>query len=175
MVFIRQASLPDAGQIAKVHVESWKSTYKDIVVQEDLNHVLSYEKRKVLWETVLKSNSNDKILYVAESEDQKIVGFISGGTERSKKFNYDGEIYAIYILEDYQGMGIGKMLLDAFKKEAEEKGHQSILVWVLTANPSKKFYERFGAKPIEADEITIGDGTYEETAYGWENILSIRE
>jgi L-amino acid N-acyltransferase YncA len=170
MTKIRKAMLEDAEQIAKVHVESWLSTYKNIVREEDLKQAVSFENRKVLWETILKTQKNKQILFVAENEKNEVVGFISGGKERSKKFDYDGEIYAIYILKDEQGKGIGAKLLNAFMSACKEIGYESVLVWVLTANPSSKFYEHFGAKPIDAEEITIGEGTYKETAYGWETI-----
>ncbi|SES97849.1 L-amino acid N-acyltransferase YncA [Salinibacillus kushneri] len=170
MFSVRKAVLSDASFIAKVHVDSWRSTYRNLVREEDLAQEASYEHRKVFWETILKKHFHNQILYVAENDDNQVVGFVSGGEERSKKFDYDGEIYAIYLLEEYQGLGIGKTLLNAFMEEAQRLGYQSILVWVLTLNPSSHFYQYLGAQPIEAEEITIGEGTYEETAYGWPNI-----
>ncbi|GAA0490542.1 GNAT family N-acetyltransferase [Salinibacillus aidingensis] len=170
MYTVRKASFHDAAGIAHVHVDSWRSTYKDLVRKQDLDQETSYENRKAFWETILKKHYKNQILYVGVNEQNQVIGFISGGAERSKKFDYDGEIYAVYILEQYQGFGLGKALLNAFMKEALQLGYQSVLVWVLTANPSGKFYEYFGAKPIEAEEITIGEGTYEETAFGWPQI-----
>ncbi|MRG86893.1 GNAT family N-acetyltransferase [Salinibacillus xinjiangensis] len=170
MFNVREATVKDAEEVAKVHVDSWRSTYKDLVKEEDLAQETSYENRKVFWETILKSQLTKQILYVAENREHQVVGFVSGGPERSKKFPYEGEIYAIYILEEYQGQGIGKKLLTSFMHKAMEMDYESILVWVLTANPSSQFYEYFGAKPIDAEEITIGEGTYEETAYGWDDV-----
>lgn len=170
MYRVREAKLEDAGAIASVHVKSWLTTYGNIIKHEDLKQVISYEWRKAQWEGILKSRTISRFIYVAETEDGEIVGFISGGKERSKKFPYDGEIYAIYILQEHQGKGLGGMLLNTFAITLKENGYQSVLVWVLTSNPSSKFYEYFGAQPVDADHITIGSGTYEETAYGWDHI-----
>ena len=47
-MIIREANLDDAKGIAKVHVDSWRTTYKNIIPDEYLNN-LSYEKREQLW------------------------------------------------------------------------------------------------------------------------------
>ncbi|MBO8156144.1 MAG: GNAT family N-acetyltransferase [Bacillaceae bacterium] len=175
MFQVRKARPEDAGAIANVHVKSWITTYSNLIDDEDLRQVISYEKRKAQWEAILKSSNISQFLYVAENDKQEVVGFINGGNERSKKFAYDGEIYAIYILKEYQGKGIGRQLLKTLTRAMKKEGYQSILVWVLTSNPSSKFYEYHGAKPVDEEEITIGTGTYQETAYGWEDIGILAE
>ncbi|MFK4392310.1 hypothetical protein ABH916_004238 [Peribacillus frigoritolerans] len=47
-MLIREASLADAEGIAKVHVDCWRTTYKDIMASDFLDK-LSYEKRKDIW------------------------------------------------------------------------------------------------------------------------------
>lgn len=51
-VIIREAELVDAPGIAKVHVDSWRTTYKNIMSDDFLSH-LSYEQRTKLWEKTL--------------------------------------------------------------------------------------------------------------------------
>ncbi|MFC0523451.1 GNAT family N-acetyltransferase [Pontibacillus salicampi] len=170
---IREAQLSDAKAIANVHVSSWKSAYQHLIEQQDMQN-LTLENRITLWETVLKKKINGQMVFVAEVEDH-IVGFISGGKERTKNYGFDAEIYAIYLLEDYQGKGIGSGLFSAFVYNMAHEGYTSLLVWVLTQNPYKRFYEKYGAAPIEAEKVTIGKGTYEETAYGWKNMDKLLE
>lgn len=51
-------------------------------------------------------------MYVAENEAGEIFGFASGGPEESDEYPlYEGEVTAIYILKEYQGLGLGKKLL----------------------------------------------------------------
>ena len=51
---IRRAKLDDAPGIAKVHVESWRTTYKGIIPNDFLNN-LSYEaKNRVMEEKYCK-------------------------------------------------------------------------------------------------------------------------
>ncbi|MFC7062670.1 GNAT family N-acetyltransferase [Halobacillus seohaensis] len=174
MAQVRIAQFEDAEQIANIHIQSWKSTYKDLIDEQDLSNT-TLENRVALWEAILRTPINGQIAYVIESNDGQIIGFVSGGKERTKNYSYDGEIYAIYLLNKHQRMGYGSMLLNTFSKAMKESGYQSLLVWILTHNPSVNFYEVLGAKPVEAEEVTIGQGTYEETAYGWGDINELIE
>nr|WP_255437613.1 GNAT family N-acetyltransferase [Thalassobacillus sp. CUG 92003] len=131
---------------------------------------MTLENRIALWGAVLKQPLNGQIALVMETEDNHIIGFISGGKERTKNYAYDGEIYAIYLLDEYQRKGLGSQLLAAFTEAMVNADYQSMLVWVLTYNPSGQFYIQHGAKQVEAEQVTIGEGTYEETAYGWKDI-----
>ncbi|MRH44099.1 GNAT family N-acetyltransferase [Aquibacillus halophilus] len=169
MYHIRKAALEDAEKIAEVHVQSWKSTYSELINEQDLSNI-TFENRKILWETILQLPMKGQVALVLHDDDNNIVGFISGGKERTKRFSYDGEIYAIYLLEGYQRKGLGSILLDAFAKEMKNEGYDSILIWVLTQNPSSQFYTNYGAEQVDEEETTIGKGTYQETAYGWQLI-----
>lgn len=168
MYSIRKATFADAETIASIHVKSWKSTYSELLDEKDLSN-MTYENRRALWETILSMEKNNTCTFVIYNEEQ-IVGFVSGGVERTKKFNYDSEIYNIYLLDAFQKKGLGARLLQAFAEEMKQLSSESILVWVLQQNPSSRFYERYRAKPVGEEITTIGDGRYQETAYGWENI-----
>lgn len=168
MFSIRKARLEDAEVIANIHVMSWKSTYVDLLDEKDLSN-MTFDNRRTLWETILRMKRKDQCTFVIYNEEH-IVGFISGGPERTKRFNYDSEIYTIYLLPDYQRQGLGARLLRVFGEEMKRQGYQSLLVWILKKNPSSRFYERYQAKPVGEVETSIGEGTYQETAYGWEDI-----
>ena len=166
---IRKAVLSDAKGIAKVHVDCWKTTYKNIISDQYLNN-LKYENRERLWEKNIPNGG----VYVAENKEGEIVGFSSGGIERSGNYNgYEGELYAIYILKKYQGNGIGKALVKPIIEEITELGLHSMLVLVLKDNISRIFYESLGGKKIDTVEVEISDKKLSELVYGWEDIGSI--
>lgn len=168
MFSIRKATFEDAEAIATIHVKSWKSTYSELLAEKDMSNI-TYENRKALWETILKMETNGTCTFVIHDE-QQIVGFVSGGPERTKRFNYDSEIYTIYLLDEFQKKGLGARLLNTFAKAMMAIGSTSLLVWVIKQNPSSRFYERYHARPVGEEITTIGDGRYQETAYGWESI-----
>lgn len=168
MYSFRKAVSTDAEAIANIHVISWKHIYTDLVDEKDLSN-MTYENRKILWQTVLQMQKKQQWTFVL-LDGETVVGFISGGPERTRRFEYDGEIYNIYLLPEYQRKGLGGMLLKGLTEEIKQHGYTSLLVWVLTQNPSSRFYERFEAKPVGREQTTIGEGSYQETAYGWKNI-----
>lgn len=169
LIKIRKAILSDAKGIAKVHVNSWKTTYANIVSDEYLSN-LSYESREKMWTNAIPNGD----VYVAESHEGIIVGFSKGGKERSNKYNgYDGEIYAIYILKEYQGKGIGKALVKPVIDEIKGMGLNSMLVLVLKDNISRLFYESLGGRKIDTVEVEIGGKKFSELVYGWEDIRNI--
>jgi len=49
---IRQADIADAKAIAKVHVDSWRTTYANIVPDDYLTN-LSYESREHNWQKTI--------------------------------------------------------------------------------------------------------------------------
>lgn len=164
----REAILDDAEGIARVHVDSWRTTYKEIVPDSYLQQ-LSYEQRAENWRRGIGKNS----LYVAEDESGKIVGFATGGKERTGNYDADGELYAIYLLQEVQGQGIGLKLTQLIARSLQKQGFASMLVWVLERNPSKAFYESLGGQPIDTTMIDIGGEEFKEIAYSWDNIEMI--
>lgn len=168
-ITIRKAELRDTKEMAKVHVESWRTTYANIVPDEYLKN-LTYESREQIW---INSIPNGGV-YIAENDEGKIIGFASGGKERSGKYSgFDGEIYAIYILKESQGLGIGKALVKAIIDEIKGMGLISMLVLVLKDNNSHLFYEALGGEEIDTIEVQIAGKKLSELVYGWEDIRNI--
>lgn len=166
---IRKAVLTDAKGIAIVQVDSWRTTYKGIV-PDDYLQSMSYKDREKIWRDAMSQTT----IYVAEDKHGKIVGFSIGGEERSGNYpDYKGEVYAIYILKDYQGKGIGKQLMKPVVNDLLEQNINSMIVLVLEKNISKVFYEALGATKIDSIEIEIGGRKLTELVYGWENIREI--
>ena len=168
-MIIREASLYDVKGIAKVHVDSWRTTYKNIIPDDFLNN-LSYERREQLWTNSIPNGN----VFVAENELGQIVGFSSGGKERSGKYkDYKGELSSIYILKEFQGKDIGKLLAKPVLEKIVELRLNTMLVFVLEENESKLFYEALGGKVIDKVEVEIAGKKLNELVYGWDNVASI--
>jgi len=131
---IRRANTNDAQGIAKVHIDTWRTTYHGILPDEFLSS-LSYDRT-----TYLNPNSRDAVS-VAEDESRNIVGFAICGPDRDNDPIYKGELYGIYVLQKMQRRGIGRQLMLAAVQDLKSRGFSSMLVWVLADNPSRRFYE----------------------------------
>src|ERR1700748_790725 len=117
MVLLRRATGNDAPSISQVHVSSWRTTYQGIVPAQFLNE-LNAEQRAPHWRQIIDSESH---VLVAE-KDNRVVGFISGGPIREPLEGHDAELYAIYLLLDDQGKGIGTALLIELARRLRDQG-----------------------------------------------------
>ena len=172
MVTIRAARPTDAHGIARVHVDSWRTTYRGLVLDDYLAS-LRYEDRQSMWDRILNDASYRGFIYVAENESGEIVGFVSGGPSRSedeRDAQYDGELYAIYLVESYQGKGIGRQLAKALVERMHQANLRSMLVWVIAGNPAQRFYEALGGVELRQQEFELGGVMLDEVGYGWKDI-----
>lgn len=166
-MMIREATHSDVPAISKVHVDTWRTTYRGIVPDEHLAN-LSYERRANGWYQILNRALEDcNFTYIAEDESGEIVGFANGGVERTGDPVYKGELTAIYIRQSYQGKGIGRGLVRVVAERLDRLGINSMLVWVLVDNPACQFYAALGGKLVHEKELTIGGKLLIEVAYGW--------
>jgi GNAT superfamily N-acetyltransferase len=169
---IRAARVEDAAGIARVHVDAWRTTYKGIVPDEHLAN-LSYERSEQMWARGLSNPARQPFYYVAENEQGQVVGFVVGGPERRHDPVYPSELYAIYILKEYQGRGLGRCLTHELVKSLLGAGMNAMLVWVLAENPFRKFYEALGGQYVRTEQFELGGAMLDEVAYGWRDIRTL--
>ena len=169
---IRPATLEDATAIARVHVASWQSTYREMLPDEFLASLseTGYAER---WKRVIGDVSSK--VYVAE-DGGEVVGFASGGRERAGETGYTGELYAIYVIDAAKRRGFGRELVRATVAGLRELGLDDMIIWVLRDNqPARSFYERLGGVYVRGQPITIGSVTLEEVSYGWRRLDDVRD
>lgn len=164
---IRKATLQDAEAIARVHVDSWKTTYKGIIPDDFLNN-LSYTQRTDLWTQAIAQQ--DHFVMVAETSEGEIVGFADGWKRETNTIPHSGDLTSIYILESYQGKGMGKQLLQSLFKLFKQLGWQKVFVEVLEDNKTCDWYEYYGATFCKTVTIQIGGVLLNERIYEWNNI-----
>jgi len=172
-VVIREANLADVGAIAKVHVDTWRTTYSKLIPADFLAN-LSYEKRAKKWVEILSNPEPTNFTYLVENEIGEIVGFANGGRERTGDRVYQGELYAIYILEQYQRQRLGHRLIHTIVDKLLQSGINSMIVWVLADNSACQFYESLGGQRVHQKQIEIGNVQLLEVAYGWTETLTIQ-
>ncbi len=132
---------------------------------------ISLARRGNWWQRVLTNSENQTFLFVAEDETGQPVGFVEGGPQRDENYSYDGELYAIYVLKEHQGKGMGRELMLATARELKNRGAHNMLLWVLKDNaPSRRFYESMGGQFVDEKEFELGGATLSEVGYGWDDI-----
>lgn len=161
---IRTAEPGDAAGIARVHVDSWRTTYSGILPEAVLA-ALSYQRRETAWAEIL--SREEGVNLVAEDPSGQVVGFASGGPNRENDPHFAAELYAIYLLSTAQGKGVGRRLTHETMAWLAEQGMHSMLVWVAAANPSRRFYELLGGQYVRSKMATVAGVEIEEVSYGW--------
>ena len=164
---VRPAGTEDAAAIARVHVETWRTAYRGLLPDDYLAALdeAGYAER---WKRTLTDGAGRA--YVAE-DGRQIVGFASGGPERAGEDGFTGELYAIYVLQEAQGRGHGRRLVQAVVQGLREMSLPDMIVWVLRDNHNARhFYERLGGVYVRSQPITIGSALLQEVSYGWKSL-----
>lgn len=162
VVQVRPATVEDAQRIAHVHVETWRSAYAGIVPAGFLA-ALDPNARAERLRTAL-SNADNPLTTLVAAPAGEITGFVTFGPYRphgdEPPDQTTGEVFAVYVHPDRQGLGAGRALMDAAVAELARRGATEIRLWVLEENArSRRFYERYGLLPDGARDTFRVEGS----------------
>lgn len=159
--------------MARVHVDTWRTTYSGIVPADFLAG-LSYKDAQSRWDEILSAVQPDTCSLVAETGGGTIIGFAGGGPERQGDHTYRGEIYSVYVLPSHQRQGVGRRLVTAVVQQLLRDGLTTMLLWVLEDNlPARRFYESLGGEQVGRQTTDIGGADLVEVSYGWKDLALI--
>lgn len=174
---VRIATPNDARDLAAMHVASWRETYTGILPDKMLSS-LSIEARAAAWTKIMQEPATERAttIYLAE-HGMAIIGFGSCGPQRTENLcalGYAGEFRAIYLLQAFQGRGIGARLLKQMTAGLRGRGYSAAALWVLGKNQiARRFYEHHGGQVVAEREETREDTVLVELAYGWSNLTEL--
>ena len=118
-----------------VHYKSWHETYTGLV---DADYMESITLEKC---TKAARRWPDNILVAKDGE--RVIGFVGCGAYRDEILPGYGEVFSIYVLQEYHGQKVGYALMNAAMEKLSDS--PKIAVWVLKGNDRAiRFYERFG-------------------------------
>jgi ribosomal protein S18 acetylase RimI-like enzyme len=157
MFLIREAVLSDIPKLARVHVQSWQETYAGLIPDEVLYKIITTESREFQWQRTL---ANPKVKVFVAVDADVLIGFCSLSVQASQ-----AELFTLYLLKAFQGLGFGKKLWDSALEYAKSQGAKSVLLWVLEDNPTRGFYEHLGGSLDDSRTEKIGDAVLLEVSY----------
>ena len=102
---------------SRVHWQTWREAYDEILPAE-------FQEQMTLDKCRLYSQKYPENTLIA-LDDAKVVGFVSYGDFRDPA-RIAGEIFALYVLKDYYGKGVGQQLMQA--AFAALDGYQEIVL-----------------------------------------------
>lgn len=141
---IRHARPVDAEAIATVHDASWRDAYRGVIPAVELERMIARRGPRWWHSAIIKGTG----LLVLDF-DRTIVGYATYGRNRVPSMPYSGEIFEIYLMPEHQGLGFGRDLFRAARRELADHGYLSTIVWALADNEKAlAFYRRLGGLSI---------------------------
>lgn len=161
-VIIRKAKPEEAETIIDLNIKVWNSTYKGLIPQEIIDKLQSKDNNRI--ESMKQRIQNDHNIIVAQLNG-KIIGYYSFGPSNDEKYQDSGQIYAGYILKEYQGLGIGRKIALVCMTELQEKGYHTLITKCLENNPFNSFHKSLGG-------IYMGEDSFDPMGLhvGMENV-----
>ncbi len=164
---IRKAAIEDCTQIAKVHIQSWLETYPGIMPEKKLAS-LNLDSSRRNWESAILRGDSFFVAVV----DGHIQGFCCGAENRQNEGCETGlgdscsaELAALYIVRQYQSIGLGRSLFEALKNEFIQLGHKTMVAWVAEKNPSCDFYAKMNGTLVDRKVLLICETDVPVLAY----------
>jgi ribosomal protein S18 acetylase RimI-like enzyme len=154
---LRQATAADVPVLARVHLDSWRPTYRGLV-SESFLQTRTCERTEERWREFL-ANSTAKT-YVVQSRN-KTVGVVTLGGARDADVDAPrtGEIWGLYLSPEHWRKGIGRQVIAEAERILRSGGYGVVVLWVLEANePARRFYETMGfALDGASHELDLGE------------------
>ena len=130
---VRPAGLDDVRLTEEVRVATWKVAYRGVVPDEHLDAMTVTDERVAH----LQARYGGDVRTLLAEDDGRAVGMAVVGPCRDEDRPGERELYALYVLPERWGSGVGQVLWDAALPFTS--------LWVLADNPrARAFYERNG-------------------------------
>lgn len=160
---IRLARPSDATAVARVHDEAWRAAYRGLIPGAELEKLIS-RRGPGWWESAIRKGNRIALLGFGE----EVAGYANYGRNRAKALSYEGEIYELYLRPQFMGLGLGRQLFEAARKDLSAHGLDSLVIWALSDNESAvRFYRALGGRPVARSSETFGARSLDKTAFGW--------
>lgn len=169
---IRRATPQDAQALGRVHVQAWRESYPGIVPQAVLD-AQDPAARTALWQRVIAAGED---VWLAHGEGGALLGFANAGPQREPELlPFPGEIYAIYLLQQAKGRGLGRALMAAAARGLLARGIGAASLWVLEGNAAAQgFYAALGGRVVLRRPFpppAEWEGT--EAAFAWDSLAAL--
>ena len=163
VIEIRRAKPSDAQSVADTHDGAWRTAYQGIIPGNELDKLIS-RRGADWWDSAIRKGSRISLLQFGDN----IAGYANYGRNRARSLTYDGEVYELYLRPEYQGLGFGRRLFTAARKDMQQMGLRSLVVWALSDNePAVEFYRALGGRAVARSSEKFGSKALDKVAYAW--------
>jgi len=172
-LIVRDARISDVEDIARAEVETWRDTYATLLPDTYLVDTLDVTRCIRNWRHRLRRRARDRTIVASPRISGHIVGYATFGPTRADTLPYCGQLYELYLLSDYRGLGIGRRLCATVAERLLQAGVLSMCVEVLEGNPSRFFYEALGGRIAARTEHPFAGRNLPALIYAWEDLATL--
>src|SRR5258705_12113151 len=163
LIEIRRAKSADAEAVAAAHDAAWRTSYRGIIPGPELEKLIS-RRGPGWWENAIAKGSRVALLGFGD----RIAGYANYGRNRARSLFYDGEIYELYLCPEFQGLGFGRRLFTAARRDLAQSGLKSLVIWALSDNePAVGFYRALGGPRAGPPSEKFGTRVLDKVAFAW--------
>src|SRR6266700_3343686 len=112
LITIRRAIPEDAAQIAAVHDSAWREAYRGLIPGRELERMIA-RRGPDWWLRAIVQGSRLLVLSLGGT----IGGYVSYGRNRARGMDFAGEIFELYLAQQYQGLGFGARLFEVGRSD----------------------------------------------------------
>src|ERR1700739_1625124 len=163
LIEIRRAKPYDAEAVADAHDEAWRTAYQGIIPGAELARIIN-RRGAAWWDSAIRKGSRIALLQFGE----KVAGYANYGRNRARSLHFDGEIYELYLRPEFQGLGFGRRLFTAARRDLLQSGLKSMVIWALSDNdPATEFYRALGGRMVARSSEKFGAKSLDKVAFAW--------
>ena len=165
LIEIRRAKPCDAAAVAETHDDAWRTAYQGIIPGPELGKLIN-RRGPDWWDSAIRKGSRITLLQFGDN----IAGYANYGRNRARSLYYDGEIYELYLRPEFQGLGFGRRLFTAARRDLAQSGLKSLVVWALSENENAvEFYRALGGKAVARSSEKFGTRVLDKVAFAWQS------
>ena len=148
----RDATEKDIPELGKLHAITWAQTYSGKP---------NIKLRQYQWDKAFKEeNDGSWFCILVVDKNNKLIGFAKGIISKDESSSgQHGDLNKIYLLSDYQRLGLGKKLFAHVVNRFLNKGVNDMILFGVPQNPSCAFHEAMGGERLYSEKGTF-DGCY---------------
>ena len=136
---VRRAEPTDACSMARVHVDTWRETYRGLMSDGVLDDPGLLIRRERVWAATLTDPQYSQNIAAVASRDGTLIGIAMAGPA-SDDADEPQQLYVLYAYAGFHGSGVGAALLNAVIDKAAPAA-----LWVADPNPrAQAFYRKHG-------------------------------
>ncbi|SEN97278.1 GNAT family N-acetyltransferase [Actinacidiphila rubida] len=157
-VQIREMTGADVEAVSGIRVRGWRWAYAGIVPQSYLDAM--DPEADAAWRRETLARSAGRVRNLLAVVDGAPVGWAAFGPYRGEPDDAgDGELYALYVVPEHVGTGVGRALTSEVVRQTAELGRTRLLLWVLAENArARRFYAAAGFAPDGGETSDDYDG-----------------